>query len=349
MAGTPETRSSPAAAKTERLLNLVIALLYTKAPLSKARIRAAVPQYQDSGDEAFDRMFERDKDELRTLGIPLRTEEIDPFFDDEAGYRIDRREYQLPEIEFSADEVAVIGMASRAWSQASLAGPAAQAMRKLQVAGIEPDEASVAGVEPLLHTTEPAFEAVRTATIAGRAIRFDYRASRAGVVGQRHLQPWALTNWHGRWYVTGHDLGRDAPRVFRLDRITSGISVDRAGRGSAYAVPAGHDPRAMITDAFDEPRPGDSDMVTRLRVRPGTAYSLRRRASSVVDGEHELGEWDQATFTDIAPQSLIAHITAAGPDVEVIEPAEVADAVRARLTAVMAAHLPAGEQDGARW
>ena len=349
MAGTTETRSSPAAAKTERLLNLVIALLYTKTPLSKARIRAAVPQYQTSGDEAFDRMFERDKDELRTLGIPLRTEEIDPFFDDEAGYRIDRREYQLPEIEFAADEVAVIGMASRAWSQASLAGPAAAAMRKLQVAGIEPDEASVAGVEPLLHTTEPAFEAVRTATIAGRAIRFEYRASRAGVAGQRHLQPWALTNWHGRWYVTGHDLGRDAPRVFRLDRITSGIRVDRAGKGSTYAVPQGHDPRAMITDAFDEPRSGDSDMVTRLRVRPGTAYSLRRRASSMVDGEHELGEWDLATFTDIAPQSLIAHITAAGPDVEVIEPAEVADAVRAKLTAVMQAHRPAGEQGDERW
>ncbi len=350
MPATPQTRSSPAAAKTERLLNLVIALLYTKTPLSKARIRAAVPQYQASGDEAFDRMFERDKEELRTLGIPLRTEEIDPFFDDEAGYRIDRREYQLPEIEFAADEVAVIGMASRAWSQASLAGPAAQAMRKLQVVGIEADEASVAGVEPLLHTTEPAFEEVRTATIAGRAIRFEYRASRAGVAEQRHLQPWALTNWHGRWYVTGHDLGRDAPRVFRLDRITSGVSVDRATKATRYVVPQGHDPRAMITDAFDQPRSDDnSDMVTRLRVRPGTAYSLRHRASSITEGEHELGEWDMATFTDIAPQSLIAHITAAGPDVEVIEPVEVSDAVRARLTAVLQAHPPAGTHGGARW
>ena len=77
------------AAKTERLLNLVICLLYTRQPLSKQRIRAAVPQYGEAAsDEAFDRMFERDKDELRDLGIPLRAEAIDPLFDDETGYRL---------------------------------------------------------------------------------------------------------------------------------------------------------------------------------------------------------------------------------------------------------------------
>src|SRR5690606_14597349 len=76
------SRPKPATVKTERLLNLVIALLYTRQPMSKSRIRRAVPQYQDASDEAFDRMFERDKVELRKLGIPLRTEIIDPLFDD---------------------------------------------------------------------------------------------------------------------------------------------------------------------------------------------------------------------------------------------------------------------------
>ena len=79
-----------AAAKTERLLNLVICLLYTRRPLSKAKIRDAVPQYGlTASTEAFDRMFERDKDELRDLGIPLVTEPVDAYFDDEPGYRID--------------------------------------------------------------------------------------------------------------------------------------------------------------------------------------------------------------------------------------------------------------------
>ena len=109
-----------AAAKTERLLNLVIALLSTRMPLSKARIRSAVPQYlSTASDEAFDRMFERDKDELRELGIPLATAVIDPLFDDELGYRIDKREYALPEIAFEPDEVAALTLAGRAWARAS--------------------------------------------------------------------------------------------------------------------------------------------------------------------------------------------------------------------------------------
>jgi len=107
----------------------VICLLYTRKPLSKAKIRNAVPQYGTSAsDEAFDRMFERDKDELRELGIPLVTEPFDVFFDDEPGYRIDRREYALPEISFGADELAVLGLASRgrfsAWPVASGPRPA---------------------------------------------------------------------------------------------------------------------------------------------------------------------------------------------------------------------------------
>lgn len=345
MADKDATRHNPAAAKTERLLNLVIALLYTRQPLSKARIRSAVPHYQDSSDEAFDRMFERDKDELRGLGIPLRTETIDPFFDDEAGYRIERREYELPPIDFTPDEVAVIGMASRAWSQASLAGPAAQALRKLQAAGVEQDQASVAGIEPLLHTTEPAFESVRTATISSRPIRFGYRRSRVGEDQSRHIQPWALTNWHGRWYVTGFDLDRDAPRVFRLDRITSTVTIEKVKPRQGYAVPPDHDPRAMIVSAYH----GESDQASTVsvRLRPGTAYSLRRRAASVTEGDRELGEWDVVTFADASVGMLVTEIAGLGPDAAVIDPPEVAVAVADQHRAVLAAHAITG--GGASW
>ena len=135
--------------KTERLLNLVIALLSTRMPLSKARIRAAVPQYHGTAsDEAFDRMFERDKDELRELGIPLVTSVIDPVFDDELGYRIDKREYALPEISFEPDEVAALSLAARTWTRASLAGPAASGLRKLRAAGVTMDDSSLVGIEP---------------------------------------------------------------------------------------------------------------------------------------------------------------------------------------------------------
>ncbi len=320
---------SPAAAKTERLLNLVIALLYTRRPLSKARIRTLVPHYQDSSDEAFDRMFERDKDELRELGIPLRTESVDPLFDDETGYRIDQREYRLPQIDFAPDELAVIGLASRAWSQASLAGPAAQALRKLDAAGVERDSTGVSGIEPLLHTTEPAFEQVRDAVLNRIPIRFDYRGGGAVAVQTRQVQPWALTNWHGRWYLTAHDLHRQAPRVFRLDRFTGAVGTEPDS--GEYDVPPGHDPRAMITASQ-----GKEETVRALvLVRSGAGQSLRRRATEITPGPPG---WDTLTLADVSRPGLVADVAGQGPDARVVEPTDLADAVRSRLEAVLRGH-----------
>ncbi|GAA5163040.1 helix-turn-helix transcriptional regulator [Ornithinimicrobium tianjinense] len=323
---------SPAAAKTERLLNLVIALLATRQPLSKARIREAVPDYRSGNDEAFERMFERDKDELRALGIPLRTEPVDPFFDDELGYRIDEREYALPQIDLAPDEVAVVGLAARAWSQASLAGPAAQALRKLDAAGLVRDEASVAGIEPLLHTREPAFEPVRDAVLSRTPISFDYRGAGGAGLTTRRLEPWGLTSWHGRWYVTGHDLDREAPRVFRLDRM---VGLPRtSGRRGGFTVPADHDPTAMIRRTYGDD--AETTTTVRLLVREGAASSLRRRATPA-DHPAPAG-WDALGLDVHGVTSVVPEICAAGPDVRVVDPPEVRDAVVAALTAVVRAH-----------
>lgn len=330
-ASTPKG-PTPAAAKTERLLNLVIALLSTRQPLSKARIREAVPAYSDN-DEAFERMFERDKDELRALGIPLRTEPIDPFFDDEPGYRIDEREYALPELAFEPDELAVIGLASRAWSQASLAGPAAQALRKLEAAGVVRDESSVAGIEPLLHTSEPAFDPVRDAVLSRTPIRFDYRGG-SGDLAERHVQPWSLTSWHGRWYVTGHDLDRDAPRVFRLDRV-SGVPR-KAGRPGGYEVPQDHDALTMIRASSGD-APGVTPTTARLLVRDGSASSLRRQGTVVAGGVAPEG-WDLVEVQVGALRPLAEEAAAAGPDVRVVDPPELREQVRSLLQAVVDAH-----------
>ncbi|WP_114906413.1 helix-turn-helix transcriptional regulator [Ornithinimicrobium murale] len=321
-------RPSSAALKTERLLNLVIALLYTRQPMSKSRLRTAVPQYAESSDEAFDRMFERDKDELRDLGIPLRTEVIDPLFDDETGYRIDRREYALPEISFEPDELAVVGVASRAWSQASLAGPAAQALRKLEASGLARDSESVAGVEPLLHTKEPAFDATRDAVLARREVTFDYRRGAAGKVTERHVQPWALTSWHGRWYLTGHDLDREAPRVFRLDRVES--TVRASGRSGAYQVPADHDPRAMITSST---RDGEGATTARVALRPGTGHQIRRRGQLLEErGPHN---WDVIELRAGSLWPVIEEVSGLGPDAIALTPPELVTGVRQSLEAVL--------------
>jgi proteasome accessory factor B len=328
--------SSPTgpAAKTERLLNLVLCLLYTRRPLPKSKIRDIVPQYGDAAsDEAFDRMFERDKDELRELGIPLVTAEIGGVWDDEVGYRIDQREYALPDIEFEPDELAVLGLASRTWAHASLAGPAAQALRKLKAAGIERDVDSLIGIEPRLGTSEPAFEPVKDAVVGQQTISFGYRTGGQGEVNARTVQPWGLASWHGRWYLTGHDLDRDAPRVFRLSRIDGAVSVVR--RAEPYAVPADHRAQEMVRSTVGEQEPRTAVVL----VREGRGQSLRRRGTEVEPSPQP--EWTtlEVPFTD--PYAFADEVSGYGADVVVGDPAEVRDLVVERLRGAVQAHAAA--------
>jgi proteasome accessory factor B len=319
--------SSPTgpAAKTERLLNLVLCLLYTRRALPKSKIREIVPQYGSAAsDEAFDRMFERDKDELRELGIPLVTEDIGGVWDDELGYRIDQRDYALPDIEFEADELAVLGLASRTWAHASLAGPAASALRKLKAIDIERDGESLVGIEPRLGTREAAFEPVKNAVVAQQTISFGYRTAGQGQVHTRRVQPWGLASWHGRWYLTGHDLDRGAPRVFRLSRIEG--AVKPVGKPGGYAVPSDHSARDMIRTTV-----GDQQARTAVvRAREGRGQALRRRGHERAT-EPPLAGWTvlEVPFTD--PDTFADEVTGYGPDVVVQEPPEVRELVVARL------------------
>ncbi|PWJ25134.1 transcriptional regulator [Branchiibius hedensis] len=314
--------------KTERLLNLVICLLYTRRPLSKARIREAVPQYaQTVSDEAFDRMFERDKDELRELGIPLRTEPLDALFDDEPGYRIDQRDYALPQIAFEPDELAVLGLASRTWQQASLAGPAASALRKLEASDVERDAASIIGLEPRVRTSEPAFAPIKDAVLDQVAVRFTYRRP-GGAATERTIQPWSVVNHLGRWYVTGFDQDRQAARVFRLSRIEG--AVRRTGKPGGYQIPA-HDAIAMISGT-------DGPQVTgraRVLAQPGSAHALRRRA---VASRDDPSGWTELTLEYGDAESLAEEIAGFGPVVRVLEPPEVVQGVVRRLRAALDAN-----------
>ncbi|MBD3783620.1 MAG: WYL domain-containing protein [Micrococcales bacterium] len=322
---------SAAQVKTERLLNLVLVLLYARRPLAKAQIRQLVPQYgQSASTEAFERMFERDKDELRELGIPLVTEDIDVLWDDEPGYRIHQRDYALPDIAFEPDELAVLGLASRTWAQASLAGPAAQALRKLRAAGVERDTDALIGIEPRLRTAEPAFDAVKDAVVRRVPLTFTYRRPEATEGSERRVQPWSLVSWHGRWYLNAFDEDRQAPRVFRLSRVSGPVRA--TGRPGSFEVPADHEPRVMVgtlAAAGGQPSPAV------LRVRHGAGHALRRRARTVgdVDDTWSLLDLDYADLWAFAEE-----VAGYGADVVVEQPAELVDAVVERLSGAVAAH-----------
>ncbi|MGZ4609023.1 MAG: helix-turn-helix transcriptional regulator [Actinomycetes bacterium] len=318
------------AQKTERLLNLVICLLSTHQFLAKEQIRAAVPQYADCAtDEAFDRMFERDKDEVREMGIPLVTGSNSAWFEDEVGYRVDRAAYALPEVAFEPDELAVLSLASRVWQQATLAGPASRALLKLKATGVEPDGASLAGVEPRVGTSEPAFEGLYAAVRDRRPVTFPYRAGRTGDVVERHLDPWGIVSWHGRWYVVGHDRDRAATRVFRLSRIAG--PVEHVGTYGEVTVPDGIDIRTEVAVLAQEQPRGQAT----LRVRPGTGVGLRRRATDQRPGA-AADDWDEVVVAFGDPESLAAELAGYGPDVLVTSPLSVREAVVRRLTAVLA-------------
>src|SRR5688500_17801192 len=122
------------APKSERLLNLLIMLLVQRRPIAKDRIRELL--YPDSRPDAFEKMFERDKDELRSLGVPVEVAHVDPLFEDEIGYRIPADQFALPDIELTPEEAAVVGIASRVWQHATMAQATSDAVRKLSAAGI---------------------------------------------------------------------------------------------------------------------------------------------------------------------------------------------------------------------
>ena len=171
--------------KTERILNLTICLLVSGRYLPKSRIREAVEGYHDLSDAAFERTFERDKDELRSLGVPIEVGSFDPLFDDEPGYRILSSEFALPAIDLDAEEAAVVGVAARVWQHASVAESTRSALGKLRAAGVEPDTSQLASLEPSVQASEPGFDVLWNAVLDRARVSFGYRDG-----SPRTLEPW---------------------------------------------------------------------------------------------------------------------------------------------------------------
>jgi proteasome accessory factor B len=311
-----------AARRAERLVNLVICLLSTRQYLTAERIRDAVPGYEAADgskatDEAFKRMFERDKAELRDLGIPLETGR-NSHFDNEDGYRITRRDYELPPIEFDAAEAAAVGLASRLWRSATLGEPARNALMKLRAAGTTVQDDATPGAVPNLDTSDPNLPRVLEAARAARVVRFDYVKSRADSGQTRTLEPWGVLSWRGRWYVAGLDRDRGEPRSFRLSRITG--PVELIGPSHAFERPDGVDLLDMVSG-----RVAEDTHVSHVRVSGRGVASLRRVADRDDDGVLEI------SYSDV--HWLAPKIAAVGSAAEVLDPPELVDAVVSRLRA----------------
>ncbi|RZT86402.1 transcriptional regulator [Pseudonocardia sediminis] len=312
-------------ARAERLVNLVLCLMSTRQFLPAERIRATVPGYADvTNDEAFFRMFERDKAELRELGVPLETGRTSAF-DTADGYRIARADYELGEVELEPDEATAVALAARLWDSPELSGAAHGAVVKLRAAGVEVDESRAGAVQPRVQAGEPALAALLAAVQAGRVVEFAHRrGGPGGEVSRRTVEPWGVVSWRGRWYLVGHDRDRDDVRCFRLSRITGAVTA--RGASGAVSVPDGVDLRELVRASVGPPPVSG---VARVWVAADRAHGLRRLGRTVGPRTHR-GRDGVELEIELRDSRVVARWLAGhGPDVAVLDPPELADAVRA--------------------
>jgi len=314
--------------KTERILNLTICLLVSGRYLPKSRIREAVEGYHGLSDAAFERTFERDKDELRALGVPIELGSFDPLFDDEQGYRIRASEFELPAIDLDAEEAAVVGVAARVWQHAHLAESTQSALAKLRAAGVEPDPTALAALEPSVQASESAFEPLWTAVLERVRVAFTYREG-----ARRTVEPWGLTAAKGRWYLIGRDVDRDGVRMFKLARM--GDLPQRVSRPGAYVVPED----LNLRDLARSLAPPEATAVALLAIRTGRAPTLRRRgrgAAAAPAGVQLPSGFEVVEVGFGEGSGLAEEICRHAADVVVLDPPELRAAVRAGLAAVVA-------------
>ncbi len=326
-----------ATSKVERLMNLVICLLATRQFLSAEQIRKSVAGYGDStSDDAFNRMFERDKGELRDLGIPLETGRSSGMIPVD-GYRINRDAYELPDIDLDEQEAAAVTMAAALWDTPELAAAAHTAVLKLRAGGV--DLASDSELDVGLHTATPrsmGSESVLGSLLAaighGRTVTFNHRSAPIRPFATRTLEPWGVVTFRGRWYVVGHDHDRDDVRTFRLSRI--GGVVREIDIASPVPRPTDLDLHQVVASAVGHVDPPDSARSARIWLAEGRAEGLRRSARELTD--HDLGG-RRGAIADIARWSvdgLARRVLGVGADAVVLEPVELRERVISDLSAL---------------
>jgi proteasome accessory factor B len=302
--------------RLERLLNLVAALLAAERLLGREEIRERVPGYADD-DASFRRAFERDKETLRTMGIPIVVEAFDPG-DPSAGegYRIPKDQYYLPDPELAPDELAALHLAATAVRLEGVEG--GEAIWKLGGApgagGVE-QIAALPGSEHL----SAAFAAVAER----RTLRFTYRGE------QRTVDPWRLAYRNGHWYLAGRDHDRDAERSFRLDRLGS---APEAGPPAAFDRPP--EPPRRFPAPWEM---GDDEEIT-AQVRVDAAHADRvvdQLGADAVVTRDALGVVVQLRVTNRA--AFRTFVLSLLDRAEVVAPPELRDDMVRWLEAIAAA------------
>ncbi len=305
--------------KTERLVNLAIALLATKRYITKSEIFRTVDGYEGN-DESKERMFERDKDDLRNLGIEIEVGTFDPLFEDESGYRIKPENYQFQLGKVNTQEITLLSLAAEAWRGESMGPSALSALNKLHAIGIESDSELLLDLAPSIVSKDENLAIAISAITSRTVLSFSY-LNEDLQTQSRALEPFAVSSRYGHWYIFGNDLDKKSPRIFRLDRISGVLKLQ--GKSGAFQIPEKLD----FSTAFSK----SEELVTAtLNLRDGRALNLRARGRQIA-GNNTVTGWQEFIVEYLDNERFIEEILWYGDDVIVSEPEELRLEVITRL------------------
>lgn len=314
-----------ASRKNERLINLTIALLATKRYLTKSEIFRTIEGYEGSA-ESKERMFERDKDDLRRIGIVIDVRGIDPGFEDEPGYRIHPETYSLNLGELNGAEVALLSLAAEAWRGAVLGESAQSALVKLRSLGIASDFDALPNLSPRLNITSPNFVPLTRAIADRITISFGYLSAQMQEE-VRTVNPYGLGSRQGNWYLVGYDKDKLDTRTFRLDRIIGEARL--VSKKDSFQSDPNFNVLAFLDSTLFEKRES-----AQISIRAGRGHALRGDALVISSDEDfdlcQVSYSDESRFVD----TILWH----GDDVVVQAPSSIREKVVSRLEALVSAH-----------
>jgi proteasome accessory factor B len=298
--------------KSERLVNLTIALLATRRYLTKSEIFRTVAGYEGEA-EARDRMFERDKEDLRSLGIELELGSHDPLFNDEAGYRIKPENYAIQLSDLTPLEMLLLSKAADVWRDASLSNASSTGLRKLKALGLDSDTDEIPDLTARFSEIPEQLLDVIEALSSRREITFDYLGTELAAK-PRKVWPYHLSYSHNHWYLLAFDVDQQDIRRFRLDRFSSEVNFNSA----AQFFPADNDGvQAVLADVAKEA------LEARVSVRVSRGAKLRRNSVEISSD----GEWDLLKVPYYDVDELIFNIIWLGEDARVESPDELRERV----------------------